>query len=181
MPKYAAFIRGIMLGRQGVERTLLLDSFARAGAVSPRSHLATGNVTFEADDTVAARIATAVEADLVTMTGTTKDVFIRSADELRALTRVSPFADWPLASEAHELAVMFLSGPFELPFNLPSVSERGDTTYLSRTDREVFIGTHLVNGRPGNPGGWLERRLKAPITVRNWNTVMRVLRHLESI
>lgn len=169
-----------MLGRQGVERTLLLDSFARAGAISPRSHLATGNVTFEANDESVGGIVTAVEADLVTMTGTTKNVFIRSADELRALTRASPFADWPLAPEAHELAVMFFSGHFELPFGLPRISERGDTTYLSRTDREVFIGTHLVNGRPGNPGGWLERRLKTPITVRNWNTVMRVLQHLES-
>ena len=103
-------------------------------------------------------------------------MFVRSVAELEAVERDIPFSDWPDAQQAHELCVIFLPGPVKLPFDLPHVSERGDTTYLSRRDNEVFIGTHLIAGRPGNPGAWLERRLRAPVTIRNWNTVLRILR-----
>ncbi len=180
MSCHVAFIRAVMLGRGGVDREALIDAFMRAGAISARSHIATGNVTFDASSESAEAITAAVEADLVSMAGTPKKLFVRSAPELRALARAAPFATWAHASAAHELAVIFLADPTELPFALPSLSERGDTTYLSRTEREIFIGTHLVGGRAGNPGAWLERRLRAPVTVRNWNTVMRILRYWET-
>ncbi len=177
MSCHVAFIRAVMLGRGGVEREALLEAFTHAGAASARSHITTGNVTFQAPGESVHAITAAVQADLLRMAGTQKQLFVRSAPELRALARAAPFATWEHRSGAHELAVIFLSSPTELPFSLPSLSDRGDTTYISRTDREVFIGTHLVDGRAGNPGAWLERRLKAPVTIRNWNTVERILRH----
>ncbi len=180
MTNQVAFIRAIMLGRGGIERESLLEAFVRAGAQSPRSHIATGNVTFEAAPRSVPGIVAAVEAELVAMAGTPKKLFVRSEDDLLGLAQAAPFANWTQAAAAHELAVIFLSARAEIPLSLPAISERGDTTYISRTEREIFIATHLIGGRPGNPGAWLERRLKAPVTVRNWNTVTRILRHWET-
>jgi len=173
---HAAFIRAVMLGRGGVDRERLLEAFTRAGAESPRSHLSTGNVTFDAADGAIAGIVESVEAELNEMAGTPKHLFVRSADELRAIAADAPFASWPAAADAHELAVIFLRSAAALPFALPHTSERRDTTYISRRDSEIFIGTHLIGGRPSQPGAWLERRMRAPVTIRNWNTVERVLR-----
>lgn len=116
MSCHVAFIRAVMLGRGGVDREALIDAFMRAGAISARSHIATGNVTFDASSESAEAITAAVEADLVSMAGTPKKLFVRSAPELRALARAAPFATWAHASAAHELAVIFLADPTELPF-----------------------------------------------------------------
>jgi len=47
--RYVALIRNVMIGRAGLDRDALLQIFAGAGAMDPRSHLATGNVSFDWD------------------------------------------------------------------------------------------------------------------------------------
>ena len=48
IPRRVAFIRAIMIGREGLHREVVLDLFREAGAIQPRNHLATGNVSFTA-------------------------------------------------------------------------------------------------------------------------------------
>ena len=48
MPRQAAFVRNVMIGREGLHRQVLLDVVERAGGRAPRSYISTGNVTFDA-------------------------------------------------------------------------------------------------------------------------------------
>lgn len=45
--RWVGFVRNVMLGREGVDRALLLTTLHEVGAIEARSHLTTGNVTFE--------------------------------------------------------------------------------------------------------------------------------------
>jgi uncharacterized protein (DUF1697 family) len=45
---YVGLVRNVMLGRQGLDRVLLLRLVDAAGGRSAESHLTTGNLTFEA-------------------------------------------------------------------------------------------------------------------------------------
>ena len=43
--RQAAFIRNVMVGREGLTRAVLVDLAQRAGGARPRSYLSTGNLT----------------------------------------------------------------------------------------------------------------------------------------
>jgi uncharacterized protein (DUF1697 family) len=47
--RWVGLVRNIMLGREGIDRAGLIAIVAAAGGRTVRSHLTTGNVTFEAD------------------------------------------------------------------------------------------------------------------------------------
>ena len=46
--RYVGLVRNVMLGRQGLDREILLRLVAVAGGRDVASHLATGNLTFDA-------------------------------------------------------------------------------------------------------------------------------------
>ena len=49
--RWLGLIRNVMVGREGLDRSVLLDLAERAGCVDLRSFLTTGNVTFESGRT----------------------------------------------------------------------------------------------------------------------------------
>ena len=64
MRTYVAFVRAVMIGREGVHRSVLLAMFERAGATGTRSYISTGNVSFVVEPDRLDQLVTAVEADL---------------------------------------------------------------------------------------------------------------------
>ncbi len=87
-PRYVAFIRNVMIGRAGLHRDLLLRIFIDAGATDPRSHLATGNVSFGSDRDEMTDLIDAAQARIAQTMGRFEPVFVRSVMALRNLGRV---------------------------------------------------------------------------------------------
>ena len=79
---FVAFVRAVMIGREGLHRQVLLDMFARAGATDAVSYISTGNVSFSADAIAVATIVDRVEADLEQLLGRPTPLFVRSCDAL---------------------------------------------------------------------------------------------------
>jgi hypothetical protein len=48
LQRFVGFVRNVMVGRNGLSAEVLLELVAKAGGHEPRSHLATGNLTFSA-------------------------------------------------------------------------------------------------------------------------------------
>ena len=83
--KFVAFIRNVMIGRKGLARELLLETFGRCGATNASSFLATGNVIFEVDATEADEIVSRVSQELLARIDLREPMFVRRLEALRAL------------------------------------------------------------------------------------------------
>jgi uncharacterized protein (DUF1697 family) len=173
MSRSVAFIRNVMVGRQGLTHDVLIDVFLAAGAKDPVSHLTTGNVSF--DPTGRARdLQLAVERGLAEVIGRAEPVFIRTLAALKEDAARAPFAEPPF-EDIYERCVTFTDRPMR-GLELPMTTARADVVIFAVNGRDVYSVTRLVGGRPGSPSKLLERALGRRFSNRNWNTIERIIR-----
>jgi uncharacterized protein (DUF1697 family) len=105
--RYVGLVRTVMLGREGLHRDVLLRLLAEAGGRSAASHLATGNVTFDAAPAQLDAVVRRLEDGIAGVIGRREPVIVREAAWFRDLVEADPFAAHP--GDRWELAVAFLS------------------------------------------------------------------------
>jgi len=165
-----------MVGREGLTREVLVGIFAEAGAEDPKSHLATGNVTFAGLEATSGLVER-VERAIAVVIGRTEPVFVRSIDQLQDQVDHDPFRNSPFL-DVHERCVSFTNGTVQ-GLDLPVSTPRGDATAFAVHDSDIYSVTRLVGGRPGTMGKVLERDLGRPVTTRNWNTIELIVRRID--
>ena len=172
--RYAAFVRNVMIGREGLHRLVLLELFEQAGATAARSYISTGNVTFTAAQAQVPAIIARAEEAIAGVIGRHEEVFVRSIDALKALVASDPFAHSPFP-DAVDRVVSFTKRPIDgARLDLPHLSRRGDVAIFEAREREVFVVSRLVDGRTSSGGGWVEKLVNQRVTTRSWNTVTRI-------
>jgi uncharacterized protein (DUF1697 family) len=174
MARYVGFVRNVMIGREGLHRTVLLEAVESAGGADPVSYISTGNVTFDLAPAKLRRFRADLEDRIAAVIGRTEPVFIRSFAELAHLHARNPFEPPPFA-DVHDRVVTFCADPVEGVLELPSTTDRGDVVMFAAAGREVFTVTRLVDGRTGGPGGIIEQLIGARVTTRAWSTVDRIV------
>jgi uncharacterized protein (DUF1697 family) len=175
---YVAFVRAVMIGREGLHRQVLLDVFADSGAQRAASYISTGNVSFElADDDQLDELVDTVERGVTGVVGRETEVFVRSIDELSAIHRRQPFAATPFPEFQDAIVIMFRDRVPER-LRLPIESPRGDWVVFAAGPREVFAVVRDVDGRRQSPGGVIERLAGERMTSRAWSTIDRIVTKL---
>ena len=168
-----AFIRNIMIGREGMTASFLLKALTDCGVTEPESFLSTGNFAF----TLHSGNLRGLEADLADAIsrklGRFEPVFCRSLAHISSLIESRPFQgkDEPAI---YERCISFLSQAPSCPLALPIISKRGDVEVFKIVDSEAYSTTRLIEGRTSNAGAILEPLLSTKVTTRNWNTVLRL-------
>ena len=158
-------------------REELVKHFQVAGAGDVVSYLATGNVSFTASPALLMELIGDVERAIGSTVGRATPVFVRSLEYLRSLD--FPDADIPCEPVSERLVLFFYGQAPEL--DLPLVRPRGDAYVFAADDRQAYGATCEVDGRVvSGPAEMLERRAGQRVTSRNWNTIERVVRKLES-
>ena len=174
MTRYAAFLRGVNLGKRTVKSAELKAAFEAMGFGNVKTLLASGNVLF--DTRVAKGLKEKLEAGLEAAFGFKIGVVLRSIDELAAMVKSDPF-NGATESEVAKLHVTLTAEPLPDGFEFAAVKDDFD---IPRIDpREIFIiayrkpdGTYLSGGQLD-----LEKGIpkKALITSRNWNTILKAI------
>jgi uncharacterized protein (DUF1697 family) len=162
-----------MIGRANLHGDVLLGIFADAGARDPRSHLATGNVSFDSDSDDMSELIAATQAGIASTMGRFEPVFIRSVAALRRAVLSEPFRDAPVTDVGHR-CVTFTQTAVHLQF--PVVSRREDAYLFGVRGTDVLSVTRLVDGRGGNVNRMVEQAMSCAATTRNWNTIERIVR-----
>jgi uncharacterized protein (DUF1697 family) len=172
--RYAAFLRGVNLGRRTTKSADLVAAFAELGFLGARTLIASGNVLFDADDE--AELAKRIEAGLAEKFGFEIGAVLRRLDALHAMVAAEPFKAVPADADA-KLYVALLREPvgrsIPLPCGIP-----GDFDILAATDTDIFaIAWHMPNGRYGEGLDTLGKRLPKGtlVTMRNWNTILKAV------
>lgn len=109
MPLYAAFLRGMNLGRRRITNDELCRAFAAIGFADARSFRASGNVAFAAPRARPATLAGRIERGLARELGYAVPTYVRTAAEMRAILAQRPFSDAQLASGKGKLQVGLLA------------------------------------------------------------------------
>jgi uncharacterized protein (DUF1697 family) len=163
-----------MIGRAGLHRDVLLSIFANAGAIDPRSHLATGNVSFDWAGGSMATFIDATQVGIARTMGRFEPVFVRSVTRLHATVNSMPFRTPPISDVGHR-CVTFTEASASTT-DLPIVSTREDAYIFAIDGTDLMSVTRLVDGRGGNVNRMIEKALACAATTRNWNTVERIVK-----
>lgn len=165
MPRYVAFLRGVM--PTNAKMPELKRAFEAAGFTNVKTVLASGNVVFDAKAAGEAALERRAEAAMTAELGRSFYTIVRSVDALTALVEADPYAAFAGASGAKRV-VTFLRSPHRRDLVLPPESE--GVHIGASTGREVFT-TYQPNPRGPVFMTALARLLGEDVTTRTWDTV----------
>lgn len=109
---WAAFLRGINLGKRRITNDRLRTEFDRIGLGPARTFRAAGNVVFEAPGDSEAKLAERIESGLEAGLGYPVPTVLRTAAELVAVAAAEPFPPAEIEASAGKLQILLLAaGP----------------------------------------------------------------------
>ncbi len=173
MTRFAAFLRGVNLGKRTVKSAELKSAFEAIGFGNVKTLLASGNVLFDA--TAARGLQQSIETGLRTQFGFDVGTVLRSVDELSAAVEADPFGGRAENADM-KLYVMLLAEP--LPDDLKLKGLAGDYDIALVTPREVYVIAHRKpDGTYGAGLLTLEKQIPKGrlVTTRNWNTILKAI------
>jgi uncharacterized protein (DUF1697 family) len=169
------FLRNVMLGREGLHRTVLLERLAALGAGRPVSFFTTGNVAFDIDLSDLPAFVSSLEVELAGIIGRHEPVYTRSLSALRRIVQSTPFDDTPFGDKVVQRVISFAREPIVAPASMPVYSRRRDACIHRIEGMEAYGVARLVNGRASGPGGLAEHVIGSKITTRSWGTVCKIV------
>lgn len=105
---WVGFLRGMNLGGRRLTNEELVGAVRTCGCADVEAYRASGNVVFN-DDRPVDELTTALTDGLAEALGYPVPVFLRDADEVRAIAAGSPFTEAQLAASRSKPQVVFLS------------------------------------------------------------------------
>jgi uncharacterized protein (DUF1697 family) len=147
---YAAFLRGINLGpRRRIGSARLRSLFEDMGFRGVDTFRTSGNVVFQADGESPARLTAAIEKSLAAALGFEVAIFLRTADEVRAIADLEPFDARLVDRSEGKLQVTMLSEEPAARVRKAVLAQATDEDRLAFHGRELYW---LPSGRMRDSG-----------------------------
>jgi uncharacterized protein (DUF1697 family) len=174
MTRYAAFLRGVNLGKRTVKSAELKVAFEAMGFANVKTLLASGNVLFDAK--ISKGLQGKIEIGLEQRFGFAVGTVLRSVDELKALVAADPF-EGRIEDDNQKLYAMLFAE--DLPPELKLKGVEGDYDVPRIDPRELYLIGYRKPDGTYSAGGLLliERQLPKGrlVTTRNWNTILKAI------
>jgi uncharacterized protein (DUF1697 family) len=173
VPRYAALLRGINVGR--ARRVAMADLRALledAGYTAVRTHLNSGNVVLTGEEADPAEHAARIQAAIRERLGMEVRCAVLTADELRSIVDGHPFT--AVADNGSRMMAYVYLRPVDpaLVAGHPAVPQ--DPQRARVGDRAVY--QWCPDGLMAAPdvGPYLAEHLRTDVTARNWNTITKL-------
>jgi uncharacterized protein (DUF1697 family) len=168
VPRYVALLRAVNVGgKNKVPMAELRGLIESLGHTDVSTFIQSGNVIFSAAKSVTPKsLETAISKRLHVDT----TAVLRTPSELEKVVKANPFA----RADTSKLHVGFMTQKPSTAAVSALDAERFRPEEFAIRGRELYL--HLPNGmgRSKLPA-YLDRQLKVPNTVRNWNTVTKLI------
>jgi uncharacterized protein (DUF1697 family) len=171
MPRYAAFLRGVNLGRnRRVSGAELRSCFEQGGFEGVHTFRTSGNVVFDAGRGSLGQLTALVEDALAKSLGYEVSVFLRTAREVQAIAEHQPFPASLVKASEGKLQVSMLGSK-------PSAAARKQTLALATDDDRLALGNQELYWLPSGGlrdsalNGRVVEELLGPSTMRTKGTV----------
>ena len=178
MPKFIAFLRAINVGNHTVKMEQLRRLFEELGFTNVETFIASGNVIFDSKAKDITSLETKIGKHLEKALGYEVTTFVRSTQELAAIAEYQPFTRKELDGEGNTLFIGFLSAKpkSEAAKKLTSLASNIDGLHLN--ERELYWLYRRKNGESKFYGPLLEKTVEVKATLRNANTIQRLVKKL---
>ncbi len=163
-----------MIGREGLDRSVLLDLAREAGCRDARSYLATGNLTFATTSTDPDRVAEALEERIEKVLGRRELVAVRTLSWLHDLVAEDRFSTYDPSEWELEVGLLRHDAPRLDPARVPDPRR---TCLVETRAREVLTARPRAGGTRPHVNRLLERATGLPSTARGWSTLVRIADH----
>ncbi len=168
--RYIALLRGINVGGNTmIKMSELRESFETLGFENVVTYINSGNLAFDSKKTseekLVAKIEKAIEKDI----GKTIPVMVREQADIERILAANPFDG---KFESHkEMHVLFMRATMPAEKKKQLIDLSNDNEQFAVVGREIFalLKLGVANSLLGK--GYIEKKLKIPITARNWRTV----------
>lgn len=170
MPRYAAFLRGVM--PTNAKMPELKQAFETAGFTEVRTVLSSGNVVFDARRATESALQQRAEAAMRARLGQAFLTIVRPVDALRELLATDPYREFRVAPSAKRI-VTFLRDEPSATVTLPL--EQDGARLLALSGRELF-SAYLPTPKGPVFMVLIERTFGKDLTTRTWDTVAKVAR-----
>jgi uncharacterized protein (DUF1697 family) len=177
--RYVAFLRAINVGGHTVKMAALKRSFEAVGFDAVETHIASGNVIFDADGSDLEKLERRIEAGLQADLGYRVDSFVRTVGELAEIAVYKPFDGVDVEGAGWRLFIVFVGTPPPAAAVDRLLEASGGFDSFEVRDRQVYW---LVRGRYSDSrfsGAVLEKTLGMPATVRGAPTVRQIAAKLD--
>lgn len=171
--RWLVLLRGVNVGgRHPVAMAALRELFERElGCTEVATYIQSGNLVCYGPSAMAPeQVAAAIERHF----GFAVPVAMRGREELRAMATANPFA----ADPADQLHVVFLAAPLADAVLEKLKSRRAGEEQIAAIGRELFLQLPHGFGRSKLALGCTAPGVPGDPTVRNWKTVLQLLRML---
>jgi uncharacterized protein (DUF1697 family) len=172
MPRYIAFLRAINVPRRTVKMAELRSLFESMGLAEVETFIQSGNVLFDSASEQPAELELAIEAHLLQGLGFAVPTFLRSQEELLALTAHRPFGDDHAGHP--DLYIAFLRQAPAEPRQRRLLDLVGDIDALHIFNRHVFWLWNRELGDSNVSNAKIEKKLGMQATTRNMSTVRKI-------
>ena len=168
MPRYVGFLRGVNVGgKNKLPMAELRTLFESLDHTNVSTYIQSGNIVFTTAKPVAAKD---LERAIAKQFGIAPSVMLRTPAELSKAVKSSPFAD----ADPSKLHVGFMEQKPSAAVVKQLDVERFLPDELAIRGREIYFLLPNGMGRTKLPP-YVDRQLKIPVTVRNWNTVNKLI------
>jgi uncharacterized protein (DUF1697 family) len=170
MNTFISMLRAINVGGQKkIAMEALRSLYAGLELGNVRSYVQSGNVIFDSDEQTALLLAGCIEAQIAQTFGFGVLVFVHSVPDFQRIITANPFLK--AGADPARLHVTFLySPPSQATVNsLPIPGADGDQFLFG--EQEIYLFCPNGYGKTRFSNDFFERKLSAPATTRNWNTV----------
>lgn len=172
---YVAFLRAINVGGHVVKMAELRRLFESVGLDEVETFIASGNVVFESTAKTDRAFEQKIEAHLKKGLGYHVDTFVRSLAELRAIAEYQPFKASEFDLDRSSLYVGFLATRPSPEAARKLNALRTDTEAFHAHGREFYWISGVGFSQSAFTGATLEKILRTPATLRNINTIRRMV------
>ena len=168
--RYIALLRGINVGGNTIIRmTDLKELFGSLGFEDVATYINSGNVAFDVKKTPEDKLSAKIEKAIEKRLGKNIQVMIREQAAIGKILENNPFeGNFGSHKEMH---VLFMRSGIEAETEKLLLQQQTDNEQFEVRGREIY--THLKAGFADSllGKGYIEKKLKVPITARNWRTV----------
>ena len=172
--RYVAFLRAINVGGRTIKMDKLRTLFEALGLANVETFIASGNVIFESDDDVAT-LEQRIDDHLHASLGYQAEAFVRSIADLTRIAAHQPFPESEYTENGATLHIAFLPGKPSTEARQAVLALRSPKDDFQFDARELYW---LIRGKMSDSalkGPELTKALGAPTTVRNANTIRRLV------
>jgi uncharacterized protein (DUF1697 family) len=170
VPRYAAFLRGVM--PMNCKMPALKAAFEAAGFTDVKTILGSGNVVFDARSTSEQVLEQKAEAAMHAQLGRAFFTIVRPVEQLRALLATDPYKSFKVSPKAKRI-VTFVRGRPKAKMKLPV--EMHGARILVMKEGEIF-SAYLPTPKGPVFMSLIEKAFGKDVTTRTWDTIVKVAR-----